>query len=120
MKTISVPFRFDEYGNVASSSDPRRIWANRVKSVMGTPTGQRVMRPEFGSDLPSNIFSASVAAPGYIETVVNTAARQWLSGLEVVDVVVGEDVVDNEMSVEFVYRIPEALLEDEIESVRIL
>lgn len=119
MKAISVPFRFDGYGNVATSTSSSRIWAGRMRSVMGTPTGQRVMRPDFGSDLPNNLFDVSLSAPGFIEASVNTAASRWLPDLDIVVVEV-EDEDTNNVSVNVTYQIPESQVTGRTYSVRII
>jgi phage baseplate assembly protein W len=119
MKAISVPFRFDGFGKVAVNTDPRRVWAARVKSVMGTARGQRVMRPEFGSAIPSNLFSVTSATPGYVEASVRSAAAQWLPGVEIVRVVTESNPEEVEVSIDVEYRIPSAVLDDETQSVRI-
>jgi phage baseplate assembly protein W len=120
MKAISIPFRFDGFGNVATSTDPQRVWAGRVKSVMGTAVGQRVMRPDFGSALPSNLFSVSTSTSGYIESSVRGAAAAWLPDIDIVRVLVDRNEEDFDVSVEVEYRIPASVLEDGTQTVRIV
>lgn len=120
MKAISIPFRFDGFGNVAASTDPRRVWAARVKSVMGTALGQRVMRSDFGSGLPSNLFSIATATPGYIEATVQAAASAWLPSIQIIRVVVDADPANGETTVEVEYQIPSAALTEETQTVRII
>lgn len=119
MKAISVPFRFDGYGKVATSTSASKVWAGRVRSVMGTATGQRVMRPDFGSDLPNNLFDVSLSAPGFIEATVSTAASRWLPDLTVTTVEV-EDEDTNDISVSVTYEIPESQISGTSYSVRII
>jgi len=120
MKAISIPFRFDGFGNVAASTDPQRVWGARVKSVLGTAVGSRVMRPEFGSDLPANLFSIVTTTPGYVESTVRAAGAAWLPDIDIVDVRVGSDDETFDVSVEVEYRIPSALLDGETQTVRII
>jgi phage baseplate assembly protein W len=119
MKAISVPFRFDGYGNVATSTAPSKIWAGRVRSVLGTPVGQRVMRLDFGSELPNNLFDIAVTTPGFIEAGVTSAASRWLPDIEVVDVEVTDDNT-NDVSVNITYQIPESTISGTTYSVRII
>jgi phage baseplate assembly protein W len=49
-KTIALPFSVDPYGKVTVASDQSKIWADRVRSVIGTFLRERVMRPEFGTN----------------------------------------------------------------------
>jgi phage baseplate assembly protein W len=119
MKAISVPFRFDGYGNVATSTTASKIWAGRVRSVLGTPIGQRVMRSDFGSNLPNNLFDVAVTAPGFIEAGVTSAASRWLPDVEIVDVSVTEDNT-NDVSVNITYQTPESTMSGTTYSVRII
>ena len=56
-RAISLPFSIDSYGNVASTKDQSKIWADRVRSVVGTTVGERLMRPDFGTSIPFATFS---------------------------------------------------------------
>ena len=118
MKSISIPFQIDGYGKVASNDLPERVWANRVRSVMGTPVGQRVMNPSFGSNLPRNLMSAPV--PGFIDTAVRSAASQWLPDINISSVQVSDNTTtDTELNVEIVYEIPQSQVDQRTYSVRI-
>jgi phage baseplate assembly protein W len=118
MKAISIPFRFDGYGNIASSTSPDRVWAGRVRSVIGTPMGSRVMRSDFGSDIPNNLFDVVLSAPGLVEASISSAASRWLPDLSIVDIdVTDEDT--NDVSISITYEIPESQVSGQTFSVRI-
>lgn len=78
MRAISLPFRFDDYGNVASTSDTPRIWADKVRTVVSTQPGERVMRPEFGCPMPESLFDAVDAVPELVKADVQAAFTKWL------------------------------------------
>jgi phage baseplate assembly protein W len=107
MLAISLPFRFDSYGRVAVTQDPRKVWADRVRSVLTTYVGERVMRPEWGSDLPANIFAAIEDEPSLVAVDVEAAFTEYLPFAELEDVVlVEEDEENGEVTLEVIYRIP--------------
>lgn len=68
---ISLPFSIDSYGNVSSTKDQSKIWADRVRSVVGTTVGERLMRPNFGTNIPFATFNG--------RELVAEIARQELS-----------------------------------------
>lgn len=107
MRAISLPFRLDGFGNVATSTELPKIWADRVRSVVGTALGERVMRPSFGSGLPNNLFEVAVNAPGYADGQIQAAFLEWLPSLEFE----GTQLVESEsgegnLSIVVFYRIP--------------
>jgi phage baseplate assembly protein W len=118
MKTISIPFRLDGYGKIAVSSTPETIWAGRVRSVIGTPIGGRVMRPDFGSTVPNSLMQADV--PGLLETAVQSAAAQWLPDIRIVSLQADDTTyIDGESSIEVQYEIPSSRVDQRTFSVRI-
>lgn len=118
MKAISIPFRLDGFGKVAVSTTPESVWAARVRSVIGTPLGSRVMRPSFGSAVADSLMNASL--PGFIETAVRSATAQWLPDVLITDVRFEDSRErDSEISAEIVYQIPESAIDNRSYSVRI-
>lgn len=107
MKSISLPFRLDSYGRVATSTDLSKIWQDRVRTVIATAVGERVMRPTFGSSLPANLFDAVVMAPGFADGNLRAAFLEWLPGIEYE----GSELVeveggDGSFALNVFYRIP--------------
>jgi phage baseplate assembly protein W len=107
MRAISLPFRIDGYGRVASTEDVRAIWAGRVRIVITTVLGERLNRPDFGSDLSDSLFDGDDDLVEEIEASVSRSFSTWLPELtlESVDVVTTNmDVGD--VDVEIGYRVP--------------
>lgn len=105
MTAISLPFRIDGYGRVASTTDPRLIWAGRVRSVIATMIGERVMRPDFGCDVMSEVFDSVEETPEIVEQDVRTAFSDWLPELEIESVsldYVNEQTGEVELAVVYV------------------
>jgi len=82
MRAITLPFRLDGYGNVASTTDINKIWADRVRTVVSTQPSERVMRPEFGCPMPENLFVAITTVPELVEGQTADAFTRWLPGLK--------------------------------------
>ena len=57
---MSLPFSIDPYGKVSSTTDQKKIWADKVRSVLGTALRERVMLPTFGTLIPYEIGRAHV------------------------------------------------------------
>lgn len=107
MTAISLPFRIDGYGRVASTDDPRIIWAGRVRSVITTMIGERVMRPTFGCDVMNEVFDAAEETPDLVEQDIRSAFSEWLPELTVEGV--GLDLIDEstgELELSVVYTVP--------------
>lgn len=107
MRAISLPFRLDGYGRIATTSDTARIWADRARSVVSTQPGERVMRPTFGCSLPEDVLSAMDATPALVEAQVQDSFATWLpeltfTGLDVVEM----SEADGEISVNVTYEVP--------------
>lgn len=53
---LALPFRVDESGAIATTTDPNEQLTHRVFSVLATALGDRVMRPNYGWDFNSFLF----------------------------------------------------------------
>ena len=104
---ISLPMRVDNYGRIVTTSSPERIWADRVRTVIATTVGERVMRPEYGSRIPQGLFQEIPEMPDLIEDAVRVAFTRYLPSLRLDAVVLVEDDEEyGEVTMEIVYSIP--------------
>jgi phage baseplate assembly protein W len=78
-----------------------------IKIILGTPIGQRVMRPTFGSRLSELVFAASNPSTwGLAELYVSEALRFWEPRIEVVDVSAETDLEHREiLNINIRYRV---------------
>jgi len=53
---IDTPFHFDGFGRVAFTRDPAVQAVNRLAGLIDTQYGERVMRPNFGTDARKMVF----------------------------------------------------------------
>jgi phage baseplate assembly protein W len=104
---ISFPFRIDEFGNVATSTDDRRIAADRVRAVVGTSLGERVFRPDFGTTIPSRVFDSVEVVEELIKTDIGRAFSKYLTTLTLSDVLIAYDDRQNIIEVEVLYQLPD-------------
>lgn len=103
---ISLPFSIDPYGRVAQTSDQTKIWADKVRSVVGTALNERVMRPLFGTDIPLAVFENQSDAQGIIQNLVSSSFTTQLSRLTVDTVSSVFDEYTSTLNVEVVYALP--------------
>ena len=107
MYAITLPFTVDGFGRVSVSRDNDRVWRDRVRSVIGTSLGERVMRPTFGSQIPLGLFDILNEAPELLDGYVSTAFATWLPALSLESVnVVRVSRDDASIEIEVTYRVP--------------
>lgn len=103
---ISLPFGVDRYGKVGSTTDQSKIWADRVRSLIGTSLRERVMRPNFGTVIPFALFETSEVASTEIETEVKSAFLKFLPTLSLQEVTASFDEANNVINTSVIYALP--------------
>src|SRR5512135_833351 len=82
----SFPPRTDGRGGIALASGDDKI-RQAIWIILGTPVGQRVMRPTFGSRLHELVFAPiNPETLGLAETYVQEALAFWEPRIEVLEV----------------------------------
>ncbi len=75
---FSVPFALTPNGTVQVTNDPNQIANDRVESLVGTYPGERVMLPDYGVDLPPQVFAPNIQTQASIITNdISRAMTQW-------------------------------------------
>lgn len=103
---ITLPFQIDAYGKVSSTIEQERIWADRVRSVIGTSLRERVMRPTFGTTIPFALFETSDSAIQEVTNEVNSAFLNFLPTLSVQEVTAAFNEPLNTIDVSITYSLP--------------
>ena len=103
---IALPFSIDAYGRVAQTTDQRKIWADKVRSVVGTALNERVMRPLFGTDIPLAIFENQDSASDIVQDLVATSFNTQLPRLELQSVSTAFDSYSSTLNLEITYALP--------------
>jgi phage baseplate assembly protein W len=111
-KTLALPFSIDPYGKVSVTTDQSKIWADRVRSVMGTFLRERVMRPEFGSNIPYSVFNTQEAASEEISIETSQAFSQHLPLLTLDSVSSSFDSYSGIINVTITYKLPNDIVVD--------
>lgn len=103
---ISLPFRFSTYGKIADTTEPASIWADRVKSAIGTMVRERVFRPKYGSKIAHQVFGSESDMFDKIEAEVDNVFTRYLSQLTVNDVQCQFDEHTATVSIDITYSLP--------------
>jgi phage baseplate assembly protein W len=103
---ISLPFQIDDFGNIATATSQSKIWAGRVRSVIGTAVGERVMRADYGTKIPVNFFENADVVSKVIEEEVNQAFFNSLPELELEETIVVIDELLGTVNAEIKYFLP--------------
>lgn len=103
---LAFPFSIDEYGSVIYTTNQYEIWASRVKSVVGTVVGERVMRPTYGTDMTRVFFNTRDAAEETIRKEVSRVFATYLPSLTLGDMEVVFSEFRGEATVNITYILP--------------
>ena len=103
---LTLPFSINPYGSVATTTDQSKIWADRVRFVIGTNLRERILDPEFGTLVPSAFMETADVAPTVIESEVERAFQSQLELLQFSSVDSSYDEYTNTTNVNIVYGLP--------------
>lgn len=103
---ISLPFTINSLGVVGTTTEQSKIWADRVRSVLGTTLRERVMRPKFGTVIPFALFDGITDAASQVKTEIESAFHSQLPLLKLERTDVVFDTYTNSMTAEVVYELP--------------
>jgi phage baseplate assembly protein W len=104
---ISLPFSLNRFGNVSTTSDQKKIWADRVRSAVGTALTQRVMRPTYGTAIPQLMFDSVDVVSAALESEINAVFANYLPALIFEESVIEYDDRQNVLSIDVRYRLPD-------------
>lgn len=116
-RAIALPFAVDDYGNINIAATQQKIWADRVRSVIGTAVEERVMRSNFGTQVPKLLWDNSDMTTEFIEREINSAFSAFLPQLQLQNVATEFNIDDQLVSVTINYSLPND--EEAIESIGI-
>lgn len=103
---ISFPFAIDSYGNILKTSNQSEIWEARVKSVVGTALGERVMRSEYGTKIPELFFDTQDALDSGVRKEITSVFNNYLPLLTLLSVFVSYDYSFGQTNVTITYSLP--------------
>lgn len=105
-RTISYPFKLTSNGNVQTTTSQSVIWADRIRAVVGTLYGERVMLQEFGTKTPGHVLDGGNAIMADVRREISEAIFNWLPKITVKEIIVGQVELDGTVSVDIRYQLP--------------
>jgi phage baseplate assembly protein W len=103
---LSFPFSLDTLGNLNISFSQDKIWADRVKMAIGTTIGERVMRPEYGTQIANAAFNTGSFMESTITKEIEKVFNDLLPLLKLIDVSFQYTAVTNTLVSTIVYELP--------------
>jgi len=104
--TITLPFKINEFGKVATNNSQEKIWADRVRSAIGTAIGERVMRPGYGTSISDIVLGDAERGAELLKDQVQLAFTRDLSLLELSSTEVSFSEAQSSLTVEIIYSLP--------------
>ena len=104
--TIALPFSINSLGEINTTTDQKKIWADRVRSAIGTALRERVMRPSFGTAVTSAIFEGADQAAEEVDSEIRLAFARLLQLLRLEQTNITTDSTTGEITVEVIYKLP--------------
>jgi phage baseplate assembly protein W len=106
-KALVFPFTLDpNTGNIMVTTDQNAIWNQRVKMAIETLMGERAMRPTYGTTIPASTFNTVSNMENAISKQINRLFIEQLPLLSFVSVTTSHDLVNNMLSAEVTYKLP--------------
>lgn len=103
---ISLPFSINEFGSITTSSSQEKIWADRVRSSIGTTVGERLLRPDYGTEIPTTVLENAESAAELIKSQVELAFVRDLTLLKLSTVETSYSERNASLTVEITYELP--------------
>jgi phage baseplate assembly protein W len=104
---LKFPFTLDvSTGNILSANTQEAIWADRVRLAIETLVGERVMRPSYGTEIPSAVMNTVTAMENSIYKGVRKIFVDQFPLLELVSVSSSHDAETNTITAEINYKLP--------------
>ena len=104
---ISLPFTLNTNGFIETTTDQRKIWADRVLSVIGTALGERAQRYYFGSKIHFDNFQSVTAAEEALYRHISEAFSDYLPLLNFNDLETSYSEDTGVLNVTVFYSLPD-------------
>lgn len=103
---ISLPFKISDFGGISTTISQEKIWADRVRSAIGTLEAERVFRLDYGTSISDELFNNTPAMTATIETEVERVFIEYLPTLQLESVDVTFDKLQDTIFAEIGYFLP--------------
>jgi len=102
---ITYPMQSSTSGSIRESTGIQKI-EESIRIILGTQYGERLMRPDFGSNLKSLVFAPNNAATANLARYyVEEGLRRWEPRIELIEVLVENDNLHGMLLIEIHYRL---------------
>lgn len=106
-QAISLPFTLGINGSIVATTDQRKLWADRVLSVIGTALGERVQRYYFGSKIHFDNFDSVTGAEESLYKHISEAFSDYLPLLNFSDLQTSYSKDTGVLEVTVFYSLPD-------------
>ena len=103
---LSLPFSFDSFKKSTTTTDQPKIWADRVRIVLGTTVRERLMHPNFGTLIATPFMDTQEQSSSIIQGEVEQAFATQLAQLKLTSIVTSFDEYTNVITIEIAYALP--------------
>jgi hypothetical protein len=103
---IALPFSIDDFGSIATTTSQPKIWADRVRSAVGTTLFERVFRENYGTTIPSKLWDNVDTMNEVIQEQLELVFDRDLQNLTLDDVDVNYDERKETIFAEISYFLP--------------
>lgn len=110
MSAISYPFTLDGLGVLQSTSDPKKIYLDRLLTLLSTSPGQRPMLPEYGTDVLLALYENDNVVETAISQAIKSAVSIWMPEIDVENVRVSIPDEAGSVEVEIIIKLPNSTL----------
>jgi phage baseplate assembly protein W len=104
---FSIPFSFNKVGKISSIVDDRDLWRIRIHSLLLTRFGERLMRPDFGTNLPATVFETEDLATEMAIKTISIAFNKWLPSLNLIEASPQYDNDSGSLTITIRYNLPD-------------
>jgi len=110
VSAISYPFTLDSLGVLNSTSDPRKVYLDRLLTLLSTSPTQRPMLPDYGTDVLQALYENGNNLETSISQAVKKAVAVWMPAINLQQVLVSVPDEDGIAEVEIIIKLPNDLI----------
>lgn len=104
---INYPFTLDGYGRIKTSTDQKKIYLDRLTTLLSTMNGQRAMRPTYGTDLARGIYENGGDFYAGMSSAIRQAVARWLPLVGINEITINEPDSEGVATVEVSVTLPD-------------
>jgi phage baseplate assembly protein W len=105
-RAISLPFSLSESYGISFTTNQNKIYKDRVFLAVMTGLDERVMRPNYGTQIKTVIFENEAIAIPIVDATVREAFSQWLPSLVLQDLYIELDLNTMHLNITINYKLP--------------